>query len=144
MNRGWPLWALLLPVGAAFLRVLAQAFAKIGMESIPSPFFVGLVGYSVSFVLALLTNARRDEPGPVRSPGFKWLVLAGLCYALAIGCLNTALSCGDLVVVAPVAACQPFFSLLLGRFIFGESEIDRRTVAAVALVVPGVILVMLR
>jgi len=34
--------------------------------------------------------------------------------------------------------------LVLGRFIFGEAEIDRRVVAAVALIVPGVIGVILR
>ena len=32
MNRDWPLWALLLPVAAGALRVLAQALAKIGIE----------------------------------------------------------------------------------------------------------------
>lgn len=37
VSRTWPLWALALPIGAALLRTLAQMFAKIGMESIPSP-----------------------------------------------------------------------------------------------------------
>ena len=37
--------ALLLPVGAALLRSFAHVFAKIGMEAIPSPFFVALVAY---------------------------------------------------------------------------------------------------
>ncbi len=144
MQRDWPVWALLLPVGAAFLRVLAQMLAKIGMESIPSPFFVGLVGYSVSFALALATQRGRQDAGPVRSPGLPWLMLAGLCYALAILALNSALVCGDLVAVSPIVACQPFFSLLLGRLLFRETGIDTRVVLGVALVVPGVVLVSLR
>ncbi|NCF83150.1 MAG: EamA family transporter, partial [Proteobacteria bacterium] len=53
VSRAWPWWALLLPVGAALLRSVAQAFAKLGMESLPSPYFVGLVGYSVSFLVAV-------------------------------------------------------------------------------------------
>ena len=143
LSRSWPLWALLLPVGAAFIRVLAQMFAKIGMESIPSPFFVGLVGYTVSFVVAVATHLPRKDKGPVRSPGLKWLLLAGLAYGVAIFSLNSALVCGDLVTISPIVACQPIFTLLLGRFVFNESEIDTRAVVAVALVVPGVILVTL-
>ncbi len=123
---------------------LAQMLAKIGMESIPSPFFVGLVGYSVSFALALATQRGRQDAGPVRSPGLPWLMLAGLCYALAILALNSALVCGDLVAVSPIVACQPFFSLLLGRLLFREAQIDARVMVAVALVVPGVVLVILR
>jgi drug/metabolite transporter (DMT)-like permease len=52
VSRAWPWWALTLPIGAACLRSVAQAFAKLGMESLPSPYFVGLVGYSVSFLVA--------------------------------------------------------------------------------------------
>ncbi len=141
--RSWPLWALLLPIAAGALRVLAQAFAKIGMETIPSAFFVGLVGYSVSFALALAFNAGRRSAGPVLSPGFKWLVAAGICYAVAIAFLNTALACGALVLVAPIVAVQPVFSLLLGRFVFSEAELDARAMLAVLIVVPGVVLVSL-
>jgi drug/metabolite transporter (DMT)-like permease len=143
LSRDWPLWALLLPVAAGALRVLAQAFAKIGMESIPSAYFVGLVGYSVSFVLALLTHSRRAGRGPVRGPGFKWLALAGACYALAILCLNSALACGALVRVSPVIAGTPVFSLILGRYLFRETQIDARAALAVLIVVPGVALVSL-
>ena len=143
LHRSWPLWALLLPIAAGALRVLAQAFAKIGMETIPSAFFVGLVGYSVSFVLALIVNARRSAPGPVRSPGLSPLVLAGVCYAIAIACLNSALGCGTLVSVAPIVAVTPVFSLLLGRFAFRERELDARAAIAVVMTVPGVILVSL-
>jgi DME family drug/metabolite transporter len=144
ISRNWPLWALLFPVAAAFLRVFAQLLAKIGMETIPSPFFVGLVGYTVSLAMALALHFGRHDSGPVRTPGLKWLMLAGVCYGLAILSVNTSLACGDLILVTPIIACQPVFSLLLGRFIFRETEIDRRAMIAVALVVPGVILITLR
>lgn len=143
VGHAWPLWALALPVGAALLRTLAQMFAKIGMESIPSPFFVGLVGYSVSFSIALIsargTASRRSTP--LWMPGSRWLVATGICYGFAILSLNTALQCGQLVVVSPIVACSPLFSLMLGWLVFRERTIDRRVVLAVVLVVPSVVLI---
>lgn len=143
VHRNWPLWALGLPVGAALLRTLAQVFAKIGMEDIPSPFFVGLVGYTVSLGIAALTTWRRvrRNPAPLWTRGSKWLICTGICYGVAILSLNTALFCGDLVVVSPIVACAPLFSLLLGRLVFRERAINARVVLAVALVVPGVVLI---
>ncbi|HSS65902.1 MAG TPA: DMT family transporter [Gammaproteobacteria bacterium] len=144
--RPWPLWALALPVGAALLRTLAQMFAKIGMEFIPSPFFVGLVGYTVSFAIALLLarGPVRRRPAQLWTPGSRWLVVTGICYGFAILSLNTALQCGQLVVVSPVVACSPLFSLLLGWLVFRERTIDRRVVLAVMLVVPSVVLIALK
>lgn len=144
-RRDWALWALALPVGAAFIRSLAQLLAKVGMESIPSPYFVGLVGYTVSFAIAL-ANDRRQRPdrGRVLSPGFKWFAATGAIYGVSILSLNTALGCGDLVVVAPIVACAPVFTLVLGLVLFDESALDRRVVAGVLLVVSGVITITLR
>ena len=82
-------------MGAAFLRVLAQLLAKVGMESLPSPFFVGLVGYSVSFAMALASGALRSGPlvARVRSPGLPWFLAAGMVNGLAVLSLNSALAC---------------------------------------------------
>ena len=57
----WPLVALLLPIGAGFMRSLAHALTKIALEEIPSPFFVAVVAYSVSFVVALANQARTGK-----------------------------------------------------------------------------------
>lgn len=142
VSHAWPWWALLLPVGAALLRSIAHAFAKVGMESLPSPYFVGLVGYSVSFLVALADQGRRGAPlRAVVSPGGGWFVLTGSSYALAILCLNSALNCGRLSVVAPIIACAPLFTLLLGVSLFQERAVTARVVMAVLLVVPGVALV---
>ena len=142
VSRAWPWWALLLPIGAAGLRSVAQAFAKLGMESLPSPYFVGLVGYSVSFVIALADHRRRGgATHMVVNPGCAWLVLTGLSYGLAILSLNSALNCGRLSVVAPIVACAPLFTLLLGVCLFRERAVTGRVVLAVLLVVPGVALI---
>ena len=144
ISGDWPWWALLLPIAAAFLRVFAQLLAKVGLESIPSPFFVGMVGYSVSFAMAIGLRCVQRDAGPLRSAGLKWLMIAGLCYGLAILSVNSALACGELSLVSPIVACQPVLSLLLGRFFFRETGIDRRVIIAVALVVPGVVMITLR
>ncbi|MEM7249998.1 MAG: EamA family transporter [Pseudomonadota bacterium] len=137
----WPLWALGLPIAAAVIRVLAHVFTKIGMTEVPSPMFAGLMAYTVSTVIALWV-ARRDATaiGPaLRSEGARWFVLVGVCYAGAIFCLNTALACGDVVVIAPITAAQPVFAMILGLTIFKERRFSFRLLVAVGLVVLGVV-----
>jgi drug/metabolite transporter (DMT)-like permease len=142
VSRAWPWWALLLPIGAALLRSVAQAFAKLGMESLPSPYFVGLVGYSVSFLVAVADHRRRGAGLElVVNRGCGWLVLTGLSYGFAILSMNSALNCGRLSVVAPIVASAPLFTLLLGVWLFRERAVTRRVVLAVLLVVPGVVLI---
>lgn len=142
VSRAWPWWALVLPIGAAGLRSVAQALAKVGMESLPSPYFVGLVGYSVSFLVAVVDHRRRGASfNLIIDRGSGWLVLTGLSYGFAILALNSALNCGRLSVVAPIVACAPLFTLLLGVSLFREHAVTRRVVLAVLLVVPGVVLI---
>lgn len=145
-SRTWPLVALALPIGAALVRSLSHAFSKIALEEIPSPFFVALVAYSVSFVLALANQARTGRSGfdAVAPGGVRWLLVTGACYGTAVLVLNTALLHGRLIVVAPIVACVPLFTLLLGAAVFREDAITRRVVIAVLVVVPSVALIGLR
>lgn len=145
-SRTWPLIALLLPIGAAIFRSLAHALAKIGLEVLPSPFFVALVAYTVSFPIALANDIRIRRHKPRRLPiaSLKWLVITGLIYAVSVLVMNTALMSGRLIVVSPIVACSPLFTLLLGRFVFREKSLNRKVTIAVLLVVPSVILIGLR
>ncbi len=145
-SRTWPLVALLLPIGAAFVRSLSHAFSKIALEEIPSPFFIVVVAYSVSFVLALANQVRTGRPGyeAVAPEGVKWLIVTGATYGVAVLVLNMALLHGRLIVVAPIVACAPLFTLLLGAAVFRENAITRRVVIAVLIVVPSVALIGIR
>ena len=145
-SRTWPLIALFLPVGAAMIRSLAHALAKIGLEVLPSPLFVALVAYTVSFPLAMANDIRirRNKPRRLSITGLKWLVITGLIYAVSVLVMNTALMSGRLIVVSPIVACSPLFTLLLGRFVFLEKSLNRKVTIAVLLVVPSVILIGLR
>ena len=145
-SRTWPLVALLLPIGAALVRSLSHAFSKIALEEIPSPFFVALVTYSVSFVLALANQARTGRPAvtAVAPEGVKWLLATATIFGTSVLVLNMALMHGRLIVVAPIVACAPLFTLLLGAAVFREDAITRRVVFAVLIVAPSVALIGIR
>ena len=53
--------------------------------------------------------------GPVPRAALPWLFLTGLVLGTAVLVLNHALLTGRLVVVAPILACAPLFTLLLGE-----------------------------
>ena len=143
---GWPLWALLLPIGAAVIRVTAHLLAKVGMETVPSPYFVGLVGYTTSSVIALINNRRRRTPlrGVMRERDAGWFLVTGVFYGAEVLTLNFALQAGELSVVAPVVSSEPIFVLILGLLFFRERQIDARVVSAVVLVVIGVVGIAMR
>ena len=142
-SRTWPLVALLLPVGAALMRSFSHALTKIALVEVPSPFFVAVVAYSVSFVLALANQARTGRPAfpPVGRKGLTWLVATGLTFGVSVIVLNVALLHGRLIQVVPVIACAPLFTLLLGAAVFRETTITRRVALAVLVVVPSVALI---
>ena len=68
---------------------------------------------------------------------------AGVANALSIQFLNNALFVGSLLTTMPIVSATPIFTLLLGVYWFGRETISWRTVATIALIVPGVTLVAL-
>jgi drug/metabolite transporter (DMT)-like permease len=142
-GTGWPLWALALPVGAAVIRVGAHLCAKIGMEVIPSAYFVGLVSYTASLFIAFANNARRATPlsDLLMYRDSAWLLLTGLLYGLAVFILNLALQYGDLSVVGPIVSAEPIFVMIMGAVFFRQRNLGRRVVLSVVIVVLGVILI---
>jgi len=145
LASGWPLWSLALPVGAAMLRALAHVLTKLGMLYIPSAYFAGLAGFTVSALVTLAVHKVRAEPVaiPWRSAGPWWFVAGGLTHALAALALNTGLKLGQVVVVLPIVAASPIFSLLLGLWLFRRERFTPRLVAAVLVVVAAVVLIAL-
>ncbi len=140
---GWPLWALMLPVGASLIRSLGHAMTKYGMESIPSPLFAALIGTSVSAFVALATQRakRKEKPAAWRWSSHQWFVYAGIANAVGLLSLNTAISKGEIISVVPVVACSPVITMLQSRFIFKQEAIGARKVMAVCIIVPAIILI---
>lgn len=141
--RDWPLWAIALPVGAAFVRATGHAVTKLGLEDVPSASFAVLVSNSVS--LAIAASAFRIEGRAVSGTrkSFRWFIASGLTAAVSLHFLNSALQLGDLVAVVPIVSATPVFTMLLGLFVFRRERFSWRMVATIALVVPGVVLVAL-
>ena len=142
VKRGWPVWALLLPLGAAFFRALGHPLSMIGMETVPSPLFVGLISYTVSSVVAYGAYRIEGRVVPRLTKGYAWFVLAGILNGLSIYSLNSALQGGELLTIAPIVACSPIFTIALGYLVFKRETISWQTVATIGLVVPGIILII--
>lgn len=143
---GWPLWALALPIGAAAIRSFGHAVNKIGMISIPDPYFATLLGFSTSALVTIGVQSARGEFGKgltLRGPGPVWFMVGGTMFAAAVLSLNHALMRGDIVTVTPIVAATPVFTLLLSIVVFRREKITVRTLLALALVVPAVVAVVL-
>jgi uncharacterized membrane protein len=139
--RDWALWAVTLPLGAAFVRVAGHAGTKIGLADVPSPSFAVMVSNTVSLVIALAVFRMqgRRSAGTMRSN--LWFVASGISAAVSLHFLNSALQIGTMVTVVPVVSATPVFTMLLGLFVFRREVFSWRTLATISLVVPGVILV---
>ena len=143
MAYAFPVWALLIPLCATALRNIAHAITKLGFAEVPSPIFAALVATCVSLVLIggrfLITN--QPIEGNLRD--YRFFVASGITAALAVYLVNLALLRGQVITVAPLVATSPIFSALLGYYVFGRETLTWRTFLAIALVVPGVILIVL-
>lgn len=143
MKRTWPLWAIALPLGASLIRATGHIVTKIGLVEVPSPSFAVFVGNTVSLVSGIIAFKWQQRPFSGTREGHLWFVASGTANALSIQFLNNALQVGDLVTVLPIVSATPVFTMLMGFFYFGRETITWRTLATMALIVPGVILVAL-
>lgn len=142
--RGWPLWVLLLPLGAALARGLAQPITKLGLTEVPSPYFATLVFATVSsLVLAglLLVTGRAHR---VRNTsGFGSFALSGLVNGTGILVLNAAIGMSSVTLTAPLASMSPFWALALGYLVFKTEQLGLRHLIVALLVVAGSVLIIL-
>lgn len=139
--RDWALWALALPLGAAFVRASGHAVTKIGLADVPSPSFAVMVSNTVSLVIALTAFRIEGRRYTGNTRSHLWFVASGLSAAVSLHFLNSALQIGTLVSVVPVVSATPVFTMLLGLLVFRREAFSCRTAATIAMVVPGVILV---
>lgn len=141
-SRMWPLWAMSLPLGAAFFRAVGYPVTMIGFKELPDPFFAGLVSYSVSLLVALCVFKIQRCEFAVISVGYGWFVLAGMINGISIYSLNTALKFGQLLTVAPIVACSPLFTIIIGWLFLKREIITWHMVLSTSLVVSGIIVVV--
>jgi drug/metabolite transporter (DMT)-like permease len=140
--RDWPLWALILPLGAAFVRASGHAGTKLGLEEVASPSFAVLVSTTVSLVVATIAFRIEGRTFTGNLDSHKWFIAAGIAAGLSLHFLKSALQMGTLVAVVPIVSASPVFTMLLGYLVFKREIITWQTMAAMVLVVGGVILVV--
>ena len=69
-------------------------------------------------------------------------MVGAVMFAGAVLSLNHALMIGQVVTVSPIIAATPIFTLLLSILVFRREKITVRTLIALALVTPSVIVVV--
>ncbi len=143
--RDWSRWALLFPLVAAMIRSGAHVGARWGLMLTPNVVLSGTVAYGVSFLIALCTASLGRRMGGTRMTrgGVVWFALAGAGNAGAIFALNFALMLGQVSHVSPLIGTYPLFTLLLSLAFYRRERLGWRTVLAVLLVVPSVMLISL-
>lgn len=149
---GWPLWALLLPLAGAMIRGGAQAVTKIGLIWWPSPYAATLANYTLSAIvlLSVASASRSLAPVPSRpAPGapslwriLPWLAAMGASNGLSVLATYAALEHGTVVVVAPLVATFPLFTLVLAAVLPGGFRLGPWAILGVGATVAGVALLL--
>ena len=146
LPRNWPIWALAFPLVASMSRGLTQPFTKLGLLDIPSPVFATMVQAMISLgviylVTSLPMNRKAHRVGAV---GRKWFCITGILVSGGILSLNSAISFGEVLLVAPLASLVPLWALAFNVLIFKAETVDLRHLGVAVLVVMGVILITAR
>lgn len=134
--------ALWLPWSAAALRALAQILSKAGLTLWPNPFAAALVGYTLSSAavwaatLGQLTTRKSDRRGTA------WFAATGILNGVAVLCLYRALNTGTVILVSPIVATYPLFTLLLSALVLREERMSGMLIGGVTLIVAGVIVLL--
>jgi drug/metabolite transporter (DMT)-like permease len=139
-HTNWTLPALAFPLGAAAIRGANHNIGKFGLQLLPSPYFASLVSFTVSFVGAIMIYRFRIGSLPNRLPiqSVMWSGLAGICIAMGVLSMYSALHYGRVVVVSPIIATFPLFTLLI-NLLFRQERFRFSILIGVVLVVGGVV-----
>jgi drug/metabolite transporter (DMT)-like permease len=142
--RDWRTWALLLPLGASAMRGIIPPVIKVGLESWPNPIAAGLTGYMTSTLTVLVVERIRTGRFMVQAPwsGKLWFACNGICNGIGTLSLYLALGAGPVLLVAPLYATYPLFTVGMSVLFLGNVKITFRLVAGTALTVGGVVLVV--
>lgn len=144
----WPLWAISLPLVAALTRGISHPLIKLGLTGLPAgltgPLTAALVTSTVSLIVLASLRLASRRALPAWNRGYLWFALCGVINGVGILGLGIALNIGDVIVVSPLVATTPVFTLLLGYIIFRRETITWSTVAAIGLIFCGCLLIILR
>ena len=129
---------------AAVIRGSTHVIGKWGLELLPNPFMATFVAFSVGLVcMTIFFRLRHGHlPRNVPTDGVKYFFYSGLCIAFAIISMYGALMLGRVVVISPIIASYPVFTLLSVWAVRAE-RISGRLVLGVLMVTAGVVVIAL-
>jgi drug/metabolite transporter, DME family len=121
---GFRWWHLLLPVGAAILSGVNHPIRRyaLGLSNEPL-FFSAFMGFVTLLAFAGYMTISSQEPRLVWDRRVLWpFVCTGVFETLSIFLIITALSIGPVVVIAPIAATYPAWSLIGAKLFLKDVE----------------------
>lgn len=143
-GASWPMWAMIFPLGAALTRALSHNIVKIGLGDLPNPMTAALIGSATSFAVIATINLAGRHTLPRWNMGYFWFGLCGILNGIGLVGLNVALGLGDVVVVSPLIATSPVFTLLVGWMFFRREALSWPSVIATIVIFCGCMLIILR
>ena len=137
---GFRRWHLLLPIGAAFLTGINHPIRRYVLTMANEPLFfsalmgtVSLGGFLIYFAVSPRSQRlvwNRQAIGP--------FLATGVCETTSILLIITAISMGRVVIVAPIAASYPVWSLILSAIFLRDVEsVNWKVIAGILSVVAG-------
>jgi drug/metabolite transporter (DMT)-like permease len=133
-------WHLLLPVGAAFLTGMNHPIRRYVLTMANEPLFfsalMGLVSFA-GFLIYLAASPSSQTLVWNRQALWPFLT-TGLCETFSILGIITAISLGRVVIVAPIAASYPVWSLIFAALFLRDVEaINWKVIGGILSVVAG-------
>jgi drug/metabolite transporter, DME family len=133
-------WHLLLPIGAAFLTGMNHPIRRYVLTLADEPlFFSALMGtVSLGGFLVYLAASPRTQHLQWNRRALRPFLTTGVCETLSILCIITAISLGRVVIVAPIAASYPVWSMIFAAMFLRDVEtINWKVVVGILNVVAG-------
>lgn len=133
-------WHLLLPLGAACLTGMNHPIRRYVLSMANEPLFFSALMGTVSFggFLIYLAISPRSQRLDWNRKAILPFLGTGLFETLSILCIITALSIGQVVVIAPIGASYPVWALIEARIFLRDVEpINWRIVLGILSVVAG-------
>ena len=137
---GFRFWHLLLPLGAAFLTGINHPIRRYVLTMANEPlFFSALMGtVSLGGFLVYLAMSPQSQRLVWNRSALGPFLATGVCETTSILLIITAISMGRVVIVAPIAASYPVWSLILSAVFLRDVEsINWKVIAGILSVVAG-------
>lgn len=144
-SRDWRLWAILFPLGAAFLRGSVHMGTRYGLTEVSAPFLAALVSFNAAFLTASLRESllRRESFRFPGWPGFRMFAFTGVLNGLALIPMNISLMTGKVSVVSPIISTFPLFTFFFSVVLKVE-RLSMRMIFGMIVVVIGVAAIGMR